>query len=258
MASPREQADAASAARAYRQALPASAYRQPLRLPPVDTRPIPRRHHFHDYPPWPHQRYGDYIVIEGWGWWPRWYPYWDQRWYSYWWQLYDYYGGDANPEYAEYARDAILRQQAPQWGLTVSGSWMGAEPARAPIVRDHRGATGIVPTHGSPVLSPGRGIVPTHGSPLSPRPSDYDDRYRRQDYDDRYRRQRYQHPHDYYGDYVVVQGAWWPRWFPYWDPAWARYWLQLYYYYGGDAQGDYAQYARDAYLRSMAAQWGWI
>jgi hypothetical protein len=85
----------------------------------TESRPY-RRHHFHDVPPWPHQHHGDYIVIEGWGWWPRWYPYWDQRWYAYWWYLYDYYGGDAYPEYAEYARDAVLRQYAPQWGFVVS------------------------------------------------------------------------------------------------------------------------------------------
>lgn len=82
----------------------------------------PRRHHFHDVPPWPHQRYHDYVYVDRGGWWPRWYPYWEPSWYAYWWQLYDYYGGDASPEYAEYARDAILRQNAPQWGLSVSGA----------------------------------------------------------------------------------------------------------------------------------------
>jgi hypothetical protein len=263
----------------YREPLPASAYRQPLRLPT----PLPsiepvrvHRHHFHDLPPWPQQHHGDYINVEGWGWWPRWYPYWDERWVAYWWSLYDYYGGDAYPEYAEYMRDAILRQYASQWGLVVSGwggrgNWMGAEPQRspivAPIVRDHRG---IVPTHGAPTPlpvtptpSPGS-IVPTHGAPSPWRDDRYGydrDRYG-YGYDrygyDRYERQRYRHPHDYYGDYVVVEAVWWPRWFPYWDPAWVRFWWQLYYYYGGDAYADYAQYARDAYLRANAAQWGWI
>lgn len=89
----------------------------PTATPPTETRP--RRHHFHDFPPWPHQHHGDYVAVEGWGWWPRWYPYWDQRWYTYWWYLYDYYGGDAYPDYAEYARDAIVRAYAPQWGLVV-------------------------------------------------------------------------------------------------------------------------------------------
>jgi len=89
-----------------------------------------RRHHFHETPPWPQQRHHDYIPIEGWGWWPRWYPYWDAQWRSYWWQLYDYYGGDAYAEYAEYARDAMLRAHAPQWGLVVSGmtSQIGMQP----------------------------------------------------------------------------------------------------------------------------------
>ena len=220
---------------------------------PVEEHPRPRRHHhFHDYPPYPHRYYNDYALVEGWGWWPRWFPYWDQRWYSYWWYLYDYYGGDAYPDYAEYARDAVIRQYAPQWGLVVSGAWTGADPQAALAVRDHRGGLpardhrGSTPTHGAPTLSPGGGFVPTHGSPL--RPPDYDDRHGR----------RYRHPHDYYGDYVIVESAWWPRWFPYWDPNWIRYWWQLYYAYGGDAYADYAQYARDAYLRALATQWGWI
>jgi hypothetical protein len=254
MASPREQADALSAARARRA--------REIHLAPVLTSTPAvqhyRHHHFHDVPPWPHRRYGDYVVVEGWGWWPRWFPYWDQRWYSYWWHLYDYYGGDAYPEYAEYARDAYLRQHAPQWGLAVSG-WVGVElaaPSRdhravsAPVVYDHRG---IVPTHGAPpIVAPPyrdhRGIVPTHGAPPVAAPP----------HDDRHERPRYRHPHDYYGDYFVVEGVWWPRWFPYWETAWIRYWWQLYYYYGGDTHADYAQYARDAYLRALAAQWGWI
>jgi len=101
----------------------ASSFRQPIVRPPV-TQPTParpRRHHFHDSPPYPQRFYNDYVVFEGRGWWPRWFPYWDQRWVDFWWYLYDAYGGDAYPEYAEYARDAYLRQNAPQWGLVING-----------------------------------------------------------------------------------------------------------------------------------------
>lgn len=107
-----------------------------LAVPPV-LGPV-RRHHFHDTPPWPHQRYLDYVSVDGWGWWPRWYPYWDGQWRAYWWQLYDYYGGDGYPEYAEYARDAALRANALQWGLVVGSNygasqigaqWQGFSPA---------------------------------------------------------------------------------------------------------------------------------
>jgi hypothetical protein len=105
----------------------ASSYRDhrgPIVTHPPVAQPIhPRRHHFHDHPPYPHRYYNDYLLVEGWGWWPRWFPYWDERWFAYWWSLYDYYGGDAYPEYAEYARDAILRQNAPQWGLVISGGY---------------------------------------------------------------------------------------------------------------------------------------
>jgi hypothetical protein len=89
---------------------------------PAPIRPAPRRHHFHDRPPWPHQHHHDYVAVEGWGWWPRWYPYWDPRWYAFWWSLYDYYGGEASPDYAEYARDAVLRANAAQYGLVVGGA----------------------------------------------------------------------------------------------------------------------------------------
>jgi len=95
--------------------------RQDFRGPVWPERPPPRRHHFHDVPPWPHQHYHDYVYVDRGGWWPAWYPYWDPGWYAYWWQLYDYYGGDAYAEYAEYARDAFLRQNAPQWGLSIGG-----------------------------------------------------------------------------------------------------------------------------------------
>jgi len=117
MASPRER-DFRGVTRAPSAlARPASLPLPQVPRPPVH--PTYRRHHFHDVPPWPHQRYHDYANVEGWGWWPRWFPYWDEGWYAYWWYLYDYYGGDAYPEYAEYARDAVLRQYAPQWGLVV-------------------------------------------------------------------------------------------------------------------------------------------
>ena len=116
MASPRERDHRGS------EGLPSTGTR---RQPgPIFRDPLPvRRHHFHDRPPWPHQRYNDYAPVEGWGWWPRWYPYWDPQWRTYWWYLYDYYGGDEYPEYAEYARDAALRANASQWGLVVGGTY---------------------------------------------------------------------------------------------------------------------------------------
>ncbi len=194
------------------------------RVPPVERLPATttwrpsRRHHFHDVPPWPHQYQHDYIYVDArWGWWPRWYPYSDPGWYRYWWDLYDYYGGDSRPAYAEYARDTVLRQRAPELGLTVSGYYGSAQV--------------------------GRFAPPTQVQRVSEQPASQ-------------HRVHYQHPHYYYGDYVSVNGAWWPRWFPYWDPAWFRYWWQLYYYYGGDAHRDYAEYARDATLRPHAAQLG--
>lgn len=58
----------------------------------------------------------DYVFVEDWGWLPQWYPYSDPYWFSYWQYLYDYYGGDANAEYAADARDTFLRSIAPQWG----------------------------------------------------------------------------------------------------------------------------------------------
>jgi hypothetical protein len=64
----------------------------------------------------PRYRHQDYIYVTNYGWWPRWYPYWDPQWFMYWRQLYDYYGGDAYPEYAEWARDEVLRAMAPQRG----------------------------------------------------------------------------------------------------------------------------------------------
>ena len=107
-----------------------------LEQPRPQPMPLARRHHFHDHPPYPHRYYNDYALIEGRGWWPRWFPYWDQGWITYWWNLYDYYGGDAYPEYAEYARDAYLRQNAPKWGLVVSGN------SDALVAGHHQGQAG--------------------------------------------------------------------------------------------------------------------
>lgn len=217
MASPRERADRASAfARPRARQVPSQTH----------------RHHFHDAAPWPHRQHHDYIYVDGtWGWWPRWYPYWDQSWFVYWWYLYDYYGGDANPDYAEYARDAALREHAPEWGLTISGTIVGAHP------HDHVQAHGGHLTHAT---HGGRFTHATHGGHLA------------------HYQQRYAHPHDYYRDYTVVDGAWWPVWFPHRDPAWRIYWAQLYAYYGGDNHPDYAQYARDAHLRADARRRGWL
>lgn len=103
-------------------------YSPPIHMVPSPVLRHSSRHHFHETPPWPQQRHHDYALIEGWGWWPRWYPYWDPQWRAYWWQLYDYYGGDYYAEYAEYARDAVLRAYAPQWGLVVSGSPGAVQP----------------------------------------------------------------------------------------------------------------------------------
>ncbi len=66
--------------------------------------------------PWGQRYYGDYIFLDDYGWLPRWYPYWDPQWFNYWWYLFDYYGGDVNPDYAAYARDAALRSFAPRYG----------------------------------------------------------------------------------------------------------------------------------------------
>lgn len=64
--------------------------------------------------------------------------------------------------------------------------------------------------------------------------------------------------HHRHHDYAFVEGyGWWPRWFPYWEPYWFWFWQYLYYYYGGDTNAEFAEYARDWYLRSIAPQWGW-
>jgi hypothetical protein len=123
-----------------------------------------RRHHFHDVPPWPHQHYHDYALVEGWGWWPRWYPYWDPQWRAYWWHLYDYYGGDGYPEYAEYARDAMLRANAPQWGLVVSGYYNSAQPNIQSYggyaIGGSQSVTADIP------MSPGVSILPSQSAPI--------------------------------------------------------------------------------------------
>ena len=88
-----------------------------IRHPPVPTHPThPRPAPSPTEPPASHHRHQDYVFIEGYDWWPRWFPYWEPYWWQMWGWLYDYYGGDANPEYAEYARDWYLRSIAPQWG----------------------------------------------------------------------------------------------------------------------------------------------
>jgi hypothetical protein len=203
---------------------------------------------YHHDAPGPHRRYRDYVYDDRSGWWPRWFPYRDQRWCAYWWYLYDHYGGDACPAYAEYARDAVLRQYGPQWGLVVSGAWMGADPQEGLIVRDHRDGGPIVRDHRGP--SPARtppARTPPHATPPEHHAPP-----------EAHQRPHYEHPHYYYRDYVVVDRTWWPRWFPYWDPAWIAYWWQLFHYYGGDVSPDYALYAVDATLRAHAQQRGWL
>ena len=225
MASPRE--------RDYRGETPRlTSYTRQLALSPAPRSGF--RHHFHDVPPWPHQYYHDYTCVDDrWGWWPRWYPYSDPGWYRYWWQLYDYYGGDASPAYAEYARDALLRQRASELGLVVSGGYYGGSTQ---AVGSYYGGTQAVGNYGG---------MQTVGGYHDTQVSRYTQPTALVE------QARYQHPHYRYGDYVTVDGAWWPRWYPYSDPAWCRYWWQLYHYYGGDAHRDYAEYARDAFLRSQ-------
>ncbi len=119
-----------------RQAIPPVSQQQPIvphhgpfHLPPVThpaqpvAQPPPVTHPTHptappspSTPPASHHRHRDYVFVESYGWWPSWFPYWEPYWFWYWQYLYDYYGGDANAEYAEYARDWALRAIAPQWG----------------------------------------------------------------------------------------------------------------------------------------------
>lgn len=84
--------------------------------PIVPVHSAPPAHPTPSRPPASHHRHHDYAFVEGYGWWPHWFPYWEPYWYWYWQYLYNYYGGDANAEYAEYARDVALRELAPQWG----------------------------------------------------------------------------------------------------------------------------------------------
>jgi len=221
MASPRERADRTSIAPSVHTSVRTFDPRTTTR--PGDLHPggYWPRHHFHDRPPWPHRHHGDYILVPGWGWWPRWFPYWDPGWQAYWWSLYDYYGGDAYPDYAAYARDMLIRQQAGQWGLVVSGDFVGAAP--------HHG---------------GGGHFGGGGGHFGGGHHDFG-------------RERFPHPHDRYRDYTIVDGLWWPRWYPYWDPTWRYYWDQLYAYYGGDLYPDYACHARDAHVRGDARRHGW-
>jgi hypothetical protein len=66
-------------------------------------------------------------------------------------------------------------------------------------------------------------------------------------------------PHYEHHDYIFIEGYdWWPQWFPYWDPYWYWYWQYLFSYYQGDLYPEYAEWARDNYLRSIAPQWGWF
>jgi len=272
MSSPRALADRSSLTRAlgaealYSYRRPAARQLNHFERRPAPTQPPARRHHFHATPPGPHRQYGDYVYDARWGWWPRWYPYWDQRWFAYWWDLYDRYGGDARPEYAEYERDAYLRQHARQLNLRVFGgrSYVGRDPLlpshdTGVIVRDHRsprpGGHDPWPVHTQPIVVVPAPVHPVHPVQPSPQPQPQP----QPSPQPQPQRQRYQHPHFYYGDYVVVEnGAWWPQWFPYQDPAWYAYWWQLYNYYGGDAYRDYAEYARDAILRAYAPQLGWL
>jgi hypothetical protein len=92
----------------------------PTPVPPTVVHPVAPVHPVvppvHHEPPRAHHEHHDYVFLENYGWWPRWYPYWDPGWYAYWWQLYEYYGGDAYREYAEWARDQALRAYAAQMG----------------------------------------------------------------------------------------------------------------------------------------------
>ena len=128
-------------------------------------------------------------------------------------------------------------------------------------VRDHRGSTVQPPSVQPPVVHPvSPGLLPPVVHPAPPatppvihppivtRPP-----HRRPSPDEP------PTPHRHHGDYVFVEGYdWWPRWYPYWDPYWYSYWQYLYDYYGGADNPEYAELARDAYLRSIAPQWGWL
>jgi|SRR6185436_4971430 len=107
-----------------------------------------------------------------------------------------------------------------------------------PVVRDHRDSTRIPPVVTQPP------VVTTPVTPPISHP--------------RRRPEEPPHAHHTHNDYTFVPGYdWWPRWYPYWDPYWYWYWQYLYWHYQGYAHPEYAEQARDEYLRSIAPQWGW-
>jgi hypothetical protein len=128
-----------------------------------------------------------------------------------------------------------------------------------PFARDPRGGQPVSPR--VPPRDPRRPDprVTTPPFPQQPdprvttRPEDlrpHDDRH---DHDDR------RHPRHHHHDYTYVANyGWWPSWFPYWDPYWFWYWQYLYWYYRGYENPEYAEWARDAVLRSMARERGWM
>lgn len=122
-------------------------------------------------------------------------------------------------------------------------------------VRDHR--TPSVPPSAGPVARPPHVVHPIDQPPpiVQPptvQPPAHEPAHPRHPHDP----PRAHHEHQ---DYIFVEGYdWWPRWYPYWDPYWYQYWQYLFDYYGGAYNPDYAEASRDAYLRSIAPQWGWI
>lgn len=149
-------------------------------------------------------------------------------------------------------------------GRTASSFREHRGPVVGPIVRDHRGDDRVpIPPQPQPQPQPQPDPrVTTRPGDLRPRDDDRDRDERRRYYQ---RHRRYREEYDlpwgqrYYGDYLFLAGyGWLPRWYPYWDPSWYDYWWYLFDYYGGDANADYAAYARDAVLRGWARQYGWL
>ena len=147
---------------------------------------------------------------------------------------------------------------------TVREHRRGEGPVRdhrgeAPVVRDHRRPDARVttppfpsPTDHRPPVKPPVVQPPVVQPPAGEPPAGEPQRPRR--HPDAAPREHHRHR-----DYVFVPGYdWWPRWFPYWDPYWYWYWQYLYWYYQGYTYPEYAEAARDAYLRSIAPQWGWM
>jgi len=157
---------------------------------------------------------------------------------------------------------------------TVREHRRGEGPVRdhrgeAPVVRDHRRPDARVttppfpsptdhrppvkpPVVQPPVVQPPVVQPPVVQPPAGEPPAGEPQRPRR--HPDAAPREHHRHR-----DYVFVPGYdWWPRWFPYWDPYWYWYWQYLYWYYQGYTYPEYAEAARDAYLRSIAPQWGWM